>query len=335
MKKSKIVSSLLIVMLVLLSFSVIAFADEHERSDLDIVEFAVDYDDFTVLAAALDEAGLVETLKGDGPFTVFAPTDAAFGDLLTALGIEDKDLLAHPWLKEVLLYHVASGEALSTQLDGPVETVLGESIPIDDIKLVDELFDIKVKNGVIHVISEVLVPEAFSMDNIVEIAKEDGRFTTLLAALEQEGLDKVLEGSGPFTVFAPTDDAFKDLLDLLEMDSAEELLALEGLDNILKYHVVNGRVLSNDLEDGQMAETLFEGNSIKVTISDGKVMINDAEVIIADIPAVNGVIHVLDAVLIPEEEEEEVDPMGDIGMLPYIFVGALGVSGLVVMKKKK
>lgn len=160
---------------------------------------------------------MVEALQGDGPFTVFAPTNEAF-DALPEGALEG--LLADTEaLTDVLLYHVAEGEATAADgvvLDGQkIETLLGqylditidgETVKVDDAQVVAA--DIKASNGVVHVIDSVLLPESRT---IVEIAVEDGRFTTLAAALEAAGLVEALQAEGPFTVFAPTDDAFATL----------------------------------------------------------------------------------------------------------------------------
>ncbi|MCA1065790.1 fasciclin domain-containing protein [Rossellomorea sp. AcN35-11] len=131
--------------------------------------------------------------------------------------------------------------------------------------------------------------------DIVDTAVEAGQFKTLAAALEKAGLVDTLKGEGPFTVFAPTDAAFEKLLKKLGI-TAEELLAREDLKDILLYHVVSGKVLSTDLKDGMKAETLAKKT---VDISLDPVRVNNANVVQADIEASNGVIHVIDEVLLP------------------------------------
>ncbi|MDV4151054.1 fasciclin domain-containing protein [Clostridium sp. AL.422] len=137
--------------------------------------------------------------------------------------------------------------------------------------------------------------------NIVEIAKSDGRFNTLVEALNKANLVNTLEGKGPFTVFAPTDDAFKKL----PAGTLENLLKPENKDtlkNILLYHVAKGNLSSADILklDGKKL-TLLNGKTANITVKDGAVFINNAKIIITDIPASNGTIHVIDAVLIPEK----------------------------------
>jgi uncharacterized surface protein with fasciclin (FAS1) repeats len=277
--------------------------DEMEEMDQTIVDIAVSDENFSTLVAALEVAGLVEVLQGEGPFTVFAPTNDAFAALPEG-ALES--LLADPEaLTDVLLYHVAEGEAMAAdvvKLDGQkVETLLGQylDITIDaETVLVDEsqviAADVKASNGVIHVIDSVLIPESRT---IAEIAAEDGRFTTLVAALEAAGLVEALQGEGLFTVFAPTDDAFA----ALPEGTVEGLLAdTEALTPVLLYHVVDGKVMAAQVIelDGQEVETL-SGDNVTVIINGEAVKINEAQVIIPDVEASNGVIHVIDAVLVP------------------------------------
>lgn len=264
-------------------------------------------EDFSTLATALAATGLDEVLAGEGPFTVFAPTNAAFAalpegaldELLAEEGLET--------LSDILLYHVVAGLVLSTDLEtGMVETVNGKSIEVvvgeEGITINGALVitaDIEVANGVIHIIEEVLIPPA---DTITEAVLGAENFTTLAAALLATGLDEVLAGEGPFTVFAPTDDAF----DALPEGTLEDLLAEEGLGtltDILRYHVVAGLVFSTDLETGTVTTVL--GETLDVVVSEEGVTVNGAIVLEADIELSNGVVHVIDAVLLPPAEPEE------------------------------
>jgi transforming growth factor-beta-induced protein len=136
-----------------------------------------------------------------------------------------------------------------------------------------------------------------SVSSIVETAIADGRFKTLAAALKAAGLVGALEGKGPFTVFAPTDDAFAKL----PAGTIETLLkpeSKEKLTQILTYHVVPGKVLAADAVKLNSAKTL-NGKEVMIKVEGGKVYINSAQVIIPDILSTNGVIHVIDAVLLP------------------------------------
>ncbi|GIK72756.1 MAG: hypothetical protein BroJett021_17440 [Chloroflexota bacterium] len=289
-----------------------AAADEGPGT---IVDIAVGAGNFTTLVAAVSAAGLVETLQGEGPFTVFAPTDEAFAALPEG-AIEA--LLADPEgaLTQILLYHVVAGKVMSTDLsDGMmVDTVQGSPITIsiaDGVVKVNDaqviVADIEASNGVIHVIDAVILPPsdeeeaagAESPGSIAEVAAAAGGFSTLLTAVSEAGLVEALSGEGPFTVFAPTDEAFA----ALPEGTIESLLAdpQGALTDILLYHVVSGKVMSSDLSDGMTAATL-QGAPITITIADGVVKVNDATVIAPDIEASNGVIHVIDAVILPPSE---------------------------------
>lgn len=305
----KKIMSLLVAVLMIMG-STFSFAAKG-----DIVDIAVNGESFGILVAALQEAELVTALQGEGPFTVFAPTDKAFVKLLRDLDISSIDLLNHPQLADVLLYHVVSGKVMSTDLvDGMMApTLQGESIMVDlnsgvkiDMSTVIAA-DIEATNGVIHVIDTVLVPDGFSLDqpmeddmpkmSIVEIAAGNDDFSMLVSLLQKAELVEALQGEGPFTVFAPTNQAFEDLLQALDISEAE-LMAQPDLQKVLLYHVVSGKVMSTDLSNGMSAPTL-EGSNIMVDLSDG-VKINMSPVILADIEATNGVIHVIDSVLVPE-----------------------------------
>ena len=264
----------------------------------DIVEIAVADDRFETLVAALQAADLVDTLKGAGPFTVFAPTDDAF-DTLPA-GTLDSLLQDIPALTDVLLYHVVSGKVMAADVVAltSATTVLGKDVTvkveqgnvyINDAKVI--ITDIEASNGVIHVIDTVLIPP----DDIVDIAVADDRFETLVAALQAADLVDTLKGAGPFTVFAPTDDAF----DALPAGTLDSLLQdIPALTDVLLYHVISGKVMAADVVALTSATTVL-GKDVTVMVDHGNVYINDAKVIITDIEASNGVIHVIDTVLIP------------------------------------
>ena len=266
----------------------------------DIVDTAAEAGQFTTLLVAAEAAGLVDTLKGEGPFTVFAPTDDAFaalGDETIAALLADPETLAN-----ILLYHVVPGEVLAADVAelASAETAAGFPVVIkatDDGVMVNNAnvvaSDIMASNGVIHVIDAVILPPT---TDIVDTAIADGRFTTLVAAVEAAGLVDALKGEGPLTVFAPTDDAFA----VLGTDTINSLLAdPETLASILLYHVVDGAVFSGDVVKLESATTL-NGADITIRVDeDGNVFINDAQVIIADIITTNGVIHVIDAVILP------------------------------------
>ncbi len=265
----------------------------------DIVDVAVADGRFNTLATALTEAGLVETLKGEGPFTVFAPTDDAFAKLPE--GTIEALLADIPALTDILLYHVAAGEYMASDvIEMPViQTAQGGSLIVQvmDGKVMINgaeviITDVFASNGVIHVIDSVVLPQ-----DIVDTAVADGRFNTLATALTEAGLVETLKGEGPFTVFAPTDDAFAKLPE----GTIEALLAdIPSLSNILLYHVVAGDVRADAVVELESADTV-NGAPVTIKVMDGKVYINDSQVIIADIVTTNGVIHVIDAVLLPPQ----------------------------------
>jgi len=280
----------------------------------DIVDTAIADGRFTTLVAAVQAAELVDTLKGEGPFTVFAPTDDAFA----ALPAGTVDELVKPEnkqkLTDILLYHVVSGSVMAADVTAltSAATVLGKdvavkvdmgSVYINEAKVI--ITDIATSNGVIHVIDAVLLPPSDDVmmeekKTIVDIAVADGRFTTLVAAVTAADLVETLSGEGPFTVFAPTDDAFA----ALPAGTLDSLLLPENkqqLTDILLYHVVSGKVMAADVVTLTSAPTVL-GKDVTVTVKDGKVFLNDTvQVIITDIEAASGVIHVIDAVLLPPQ----------------------------------
>ncbi len=275
----------------------------QEEVSNTIVDIAVADGRFTTLVTALQEAELVETLSGEGPFTVFAPTDDAFGKLPE--GTLESLLADIPALTDILLYHVVGGSVLAEDVVALdfAETLLGKDV---EIRVIDGMVylndaqviitDILADNGVIHVIDSVLLPPE-SVGTVVDIAVADGRFTTLVTALQEADLVEALSGKGRFTVFAPTDEAFEKLPE----GTLEALLAdVPALTDILLYHVVEGRVLAEDVVLLDFAETLL-GKDVEIRVRDGMVYLNDAQVIITDILADNGVIHVIDSVLLPPE----------------------------------
>jgi uncharacterized surface protein with fasciclin (FAS1) repeats len=274
----------------------------------DIVDTAVAAGSFTKLVAAVQAADLVATLKGPGPFTVFAPTDAAFAKL--PAGALD-DLLKpenKAKLQSVLTYHVVPGKVLAADVvkltkaktvqgSDVTITVTGSTVKINDATVV--MTDVLASNGVIHVIDAVLLPPApaAATKDIVDTAVAAGSFTKLVAAVQAADLVATLKGPGPFTVFAPTDAAFAKLPagaldDLLKPANKAKLQA------VLTYHVVAGKVLAADVVKLTKAKTV-QGADVAITVNGTNVKINDANVIMTDVAASNGVIHVIDAVLLP------------------------------------
>ena len=295
---------------------------------ITVVDIIVNSDVHNTLEAAVGAAGLVETLNGEGPFTVFAPTDAAF-EALPAGTVEA--LLQDPQgaLTDILLYHVLGAEAYSGDLmDGmTVATANGKDIVvtvdqngvfINDAQVI--LADIPADNGVVHVIDAVLLPPRIT---VVDIIVNSDVHNTLEAAVGAAGLVDALNGEGPFTVFAPTDAAFE----ALPAGTVEALLQdPQGLlTNILLNHVVGANVLSTDLADGMFPITLNNGKYVNVTINQNGVFINDAQVIMADIPTDNGVVHVIDAVLLPPSTVADIVIQSDIHNTLEAAVGAAGL----------
>jgi uncharacterized surface protein with fasciclin (FAS1) repeats len=273
--------------------------------DSDIVDTAVQAGSFQTLVAALKTAELVDALRGPGPFTVFAPTDAAFAALPEGTLAELLAPEAKGTLQAILTYHVVPASLPSEKvLRAKYATTLnGQRIDIassDEGVLVDGArvtqTDIRCANGIIHVIDAVILP---STDDIVTTAVQAGSFKTLTAALKAAGLVEALQGKGPFTVFAPTDEAFAalpkgTLEELLKPESREKLAA------ILKYHVVSGRVYADAAAAGAKVATL-QGSQVRTRKDDkGNVLVQGARVVRADIETSNGVVHVIDRVLLPE-----------------------------------
>jgi transforming growth factor-beta-induced protein len=279
-------------------------ASVSRMGEKDIVDTAVEAGSFKTLAAALSAAGLVDALKAKGPFTVFAPTDAAFaalpkGTLEKLLEPKNKAML-----QSILTYHVVPGTVAAAdviKLSGAA-TLNGQRIDISNTdqgvtingaKVVKT--DIRCANGIIHVIDAVMLP---SSKDLVTTAVEAGKFKTLAAALQAAGLVEALQGKGPFTVFAPTDEAFAKLPagtveNLLRPENKEKLVA------ILKFHVVQGRVFSEAAAKGASVETL-QGGKLTTRSEERSVFVNGARILSTDVNASNGVIHVIDTVLIPE-----------------------------------
>ncbi len=289
-----------------------------------IVDVATEAGSFQTLVAAVAAAGLVDTLSGDDAYTVFAPTDDAFAAALQSLGLTVDELLADTGtLTSILTYHVVPGEVPASQvvtLDGQsVTTVNGAELTISvdgDTVMVNDAtvtaVDVDASNGVIHVIDSVLLPPSGeemssgmggteqATGTIVDVATEAGSFNTLLAAAQAAGLVDTLAGDGPFTVFAPTDDAFAAALASLGL-TAEELLAdTDTLRSILTYHVVPGEVPASQVVtlDGQSVTTV-NGADVRIGVAGETVKVNDATVTAVDVDASNGLIHVIDSVLLP------------------------------------
>ncbi len=339
-----------------------------------VVEVAVGAGSFPTLVAAVQAAGLVDVLSGEGPFTVFAPTEEAFASALAALGMSAEELLADTeLLASVLTYHVlplaAPAEVVLT-LDGQSVTTVngadidisidGGAVMVNDATVVAT--DIAASNGIIHVIDTVLLPpspepepdpaapepepaaaepdpaapepepaaaepdpaapepepaaaepdpaapepepEPEGPDTVVDVAIASGNFPTLVKAIEAAGLVETLSGEGPFTVFAPTEEAFAAALEELGMPMDVLLGTPPLIRSVLTYHVLPVEAPAEVVLtlDGESVTTVH-GADIAISIDDGTVKLNDeATVVETDIFASNGIIHVIDTVLIRSRE---------------------------------
>jgi transforming growth factor-beta-induced protein len=283
-----------------------------------IVETAEATPELSSLVSALVTADLVDALSGDGPFTVFAPTNDAFDAISsTVAGLSTEQL------KEVLEYHVVNAEAKAEDLSD-MEVLLpllrGHSLgvhihPDGTVRIVGENNAVTVTtanvlctNGVVHIVDAVIVPNVMPTppapspdpptDDILEIAMSTPQLSSLVDAIKTAGLVDALSGDGPFTVFAPTNDAFD------AISSVVAGLTTDQLAQVLEYHVVNGEAKSSDLTNMQVLSPLLSGHSLGVDLEEQGIRIvgetNAVSVTIADRLCTNGVVHIVDAVLVPK-----------------------------------
>ena len=263
---------------------------------------------FTTLLAALDAAGLTETIASGGTFTVLAPTDEAFAALPP--GTVESLINDVPALQNILLYHALAGKQSLWQL---VEQSTAVTLQGNPVLALTESFKVRINgqrvdypslratNGIIHPIEGVLIPPAtdININSLVDILVLDGRFTTLIAAVQAAGLADALTTGGPFTLFAPTDDAFA----ALPPGTVDALVAnIPALQNILLYHVLGESQSALQLLRYRSAQTL-QGEDVAVSLKRGGILINQSKVLNANVKAPNGIIHVIDAVLLPPAPE--------------------------------
>lgn len=309
-----------------LTFGIFACSDDDDAGDViapdnNIADFVEDNADYSSLDAALEKTGLDETLDGTAEFTVFAPNNAAFNTFLQDNGFESLNDVPVDLLTKVLMNHVQSGVIKSSDLStgyiksmaeaGPSGEALSMYIDTSDGVIINGMSkvasaDIEVDNGVIHAVDNVI-----GLPNVVTFATADSTFDNLVAALTREESFNFVEtlmmdeDPAPFTVFAPSNDAFGDLLAELELAELGDV-PTETLESVLQYHVVTGaNVVAGDLTDGMSVSTL-EGSDFTVNLGDD-VTITDASgrtstVIATDVQATNGVIHAIDTVLLPAAE---------------------------------
>jgi uncharacterized surface protein with fasciclin (FAS1) repeats len=319
MKKGKLMLFVVLVLALSVFTAAIAGAAPVAEFEPNIMDIAAADDRFDTLEAAVKAANLADALAAPGNLTVFAPTDDAFAKLPAEL---INSLLADPSgaLTQILLYHVVPGSFGSADVlaSASLDTLQGSDLAVslrdgkpyvNDSQII--ITDIQAKNGIIHVIDAVLVPpvslpsapmtdemsDKSGLPTIAEIAIADGRFDTLVAALSAAGLAETFLQPGNYTVFAPTDDAFA----ALPAGTVETLLAdPQGLlTTILLYHVVGDELSRNQLATDDTVPTL-EGRNLVVNRDGSNIIdISGAKLLITDIQASNGTIHVIDSVLIP------------------------------------
>jgi len=277
--------------------------DPMTTQDQTVAGYAISDPNFSILVEALTKAGLADVLDGAGNFTVFAPTNAAFTALFTQLGVSGIADLSAETLTPILLYHVLGTEKKASMITSgyyatlspaqgnyaSMKILVSSGVIIDkDTKVTTA--DVDVKNGVIHVIDKVLLPPS-----VVDIALDNSNFSILVQAAVKADLAGTLAGTGPFTLFAPTDAAFEALFADLGVAGIADLTAAQ-LTPILLYHVVSGNVRSSDLSNGAV-ETL--NGPIQISLSPSATINGTTNIVATDVQATNGVVHVIDKVLLP------------------------------------
>ena len=281
----------------------------------NIVQLAQATPSLSILVEAVIAADLVATLSGPGPFTVFAPNNDAFAALLTELGVTKAALLANKTLlTTVLTYHVLgakvekAGIPIGKKITSlqksifKIDTPAGGALSITDGRNRNSKIiatDIQATNGVVHVIDKVILPaDKTIVQTAVALAPE---FSTLVAAVTAAGLGATLSGTGPFTVFAPTNAAFAAALTELNITQAALLANVPLLTKILTYHVVSGTVLKAEIPVGTpittvQGETLSIGADFKITDQRART----SNIVTTDVFTSNGVIHAVDKVILPK-----------------------------------
>ena len=290
--------------------------DDDSTTTKNIVETAQATSDLSSLVAALSRAGLVDALNAPGPFTVFAPTNAAFSTFLSANGFATVDDVPVPVLQQILLNHVVSGEirAAGVPTEGYVKTLatfgtsnlsLLAQNNASGVSLNKEVkvttADVLTSNGVVHIVNKVI-----ALPTVVNHALNNANFSILVAALTRPslGVDYVglLSGAGPFTVFATTNAAFAALLTELGLSGLDQVDDAT-LNAVLQYHVVSGaNVLASQLTNGQVVTT-FGAETFSINLTGGAKIVDSSNrttnIIITDVQGSNGVVHAIDKVLLP------------------------------------
>jgi len=278
----------------------IEYFDAGNQSDLKSFRYDFRRVTFFTLVKALQVTGLTKTVATE-KLTVFAPSDYAFAKL----GLNPSNIASVPNLKEILLYHVLGGRVYSRDLKaGFVPTANGAAVEvsfkngkafINNAGVV--LANLRAFNGVIHIVNAVLLPPT---QNLVQIASSNPDFSILVQAVVKAGLADVLSKPGSYTVFAPTNDAFVSLLGELGASGLDDIDA-NTLKSVLLYHVVSGRVYSSDLKSGPVTSLggTFNIDLGTLTITDSKGRKSGLVADKLNIQATNGVIHVINKVLLP------------------------------------
>lgn len=281
----------------------------------------------TTLIDAVTAADLGDALVNAEAITVFAPTNEAFGAALDAYNADNLDQLVARIggienLQTILGFHVVPAVAFSSDLEATntFTTLAGQELTVEagdsGVTVTDALgntsnvvtADVAIENGVVHVIDGVLLPE-FTLPTVVEAATE-ANLTVLLDAVTAAGLGQTLLDAEEITVFAPTNDAFVNLLDALNLNSLEELIDAVGVEEVVRilgFHVFPATAFSFDLADGEQTVPTLADEELTVTRSGGSVTVTDArgntfDVVAADVAIENGVVHVIDGVLLPSED---------------------------------
>ncbi|QLG47099.1 fasciclin domain-containing protein [Costertonia aggregata] len=322
-----------------------------------LIELVKETPNLSLLLEAMQKANLVETLNGEGPFTIFAPTNAAIEDLFTALGdgfngFEDFDnVIEVELLSRILKYHVLPGNITAADLEpGNVPTLLtdnsieiiasGNGFIIGDASEVDAnitFMDNMASNGVIHGIDKILIPTEVQdfleelgqvqEKTIKELVEENNDFSFLKEALQITGLLDVLDQDGPFTVFAPSNEALGSLLPLLGGDfntigDFDTEFEVDLLRDVLTYHLFSGRLTSSDLFIGEIP-TLSGNNKIEIMFENGNYVLRDvtqlnASFLLTDIMAKNGVIHSIDRLLLPKSVLDDISNEANQVLLDFL-----------------
>jgi uncharacterized surface protein with fasciclin (FAS1) repeats len=287
-------------------------ADAGTPPTQNVVQLAQGNPDLSILVEAVVAADLAGTLSAPGPYTVFAPTNAAFAALLTELGVTKAELLANkPLLTAVLQYHVLGARVAKAQipLGKAITPLAGGFFKIDmsgmDVVITDGrnrtsriiATDIAASNALVHVVDKVILP---ANKNIVQTAQALPDFSILVEAVVAADLATTLSGAGPFTVFAPTNAAFAALLTELGVSKAELLANKPLLTAVLTYHVLGARVLKADVVPGAQPNTVQGQNfSISAALAITDKRARTANIVATDVLTSNGVIHVIDRVILP------------------------------------